>query len=183
MGTAGSSPGYLCMNAGNQLRVGWNSPIITLTPPFAEFNVVGRMLDGTPTEGGRWELPAAASTDTNHLFLNFNSLGGVPFPNTFISFRARSPTFDNILSSDMNNRVGCRYQPKLHRTLMQKSVGLGMEKRAPVICVNACGSMPDMGTPPIWALLAGPAARVRHVPAALLCGPREPPPFTESCRS
>ena len=105
MGTAGSSPGYLCMNAGNQLRVGWNAPLATLTPPLADFSIVGRLLDGTRTEPGRWELPAAAGTDTNHLLLDFNSRGGQAFPNAFLSFRARGSGFDSILSADMNNKV------------------------------------------------------------------------------
>ncbi|KAG2426055.1 hypothetical protein HXX76_013245 [Chlamydomonas incerta] len=140
MGTAGSSPGYLCMNAGNQLRVGWNSPIVTLPPPLNDFNIFGLYLDGTSTGvGGRWELPEAANTDINHVFLNFNSLGGVPFPNTFISFRSRSPTFDNILSSDLNNKVlvhffnGSASERDYNRTLLVGVLGSGQSFTSPYV--------------------------------------------------
>eukprot|EP00198_Chlamydomonas_reinhardtii_P011174 XP_001700511.1 predicted protein [Chlamydomonas reinhardtii] len=139
MGTAGSSPGYLCMNAGNQLRVGWNAPLATLTPPLADFSIVGRLLDGTRTEPGRWELPAAAGTDTNHLLLDFNSRGGQAFPNAFLSFRARGSGFDSILSADMNNKVlvhffnGSASERDYNRTLLVGVLGAGQAFTSPFL--------------------------------------------------
>ncbi|KXZ53666.1 hypothetical protein GPECTOR_6g583 [Gonium pectorale] len=97
MGNSGSSDGYLCMNPGNQLRVGWNSPIATLLP--SSTNIVGN--SGVLKT---WVIPPESATDVNHLYLLY-SVNDVAYPNLFISFRTRTATFDNILTSGNNNRV------------------------------------------------------------------------------
>ncbi|GFR45312.1 hypothetical protein Agub_g6672, partial [Astrephomene gubernaculifera] len=100
MGTA-SGNGYLCMNPGNQMRVGWNYPIAALQPYTT--NNAGNGGGGLGT-GSIWVIPPESATDTNHVFLNY-SINGVPFPNYLISFRTRTSTFDNILPSTLNNKV------------------------------------------------------------------------------
>ncbi len=56
----------------------------------------------------RWVLPAAWQSQQNYVVLNY-STWDVPFPNIFVSFRARSPTYDNILRSELDSKVSCSH--------------------------------------------------------------------------
>ena len=95
MGTA-SSEGYLCMNVGNQHRVGWNQPIATLYPNTTS--------NSGNAGAGRWIIPAASLTDTNNVYLVYN-VNGVKFGNYFVSFRTRGTKYDNIMPSGNMNKA------------------------------------------------------------------------------
>ncbi|KAG2495772.1 hypothetical protein HYH03_006017 [Edaphochlamys debaryana] len=124
LGSTGGADGYLCMNPGNQLRLGWNTPIGYLRP---------LTVNDAPTNTGQrgiWRLPNMAFTDVNHVYINM-SLPGFPYANHFASFRARTPTYDAILSSDYNNRVhihqfnGTTNDRDYNRTLLMALLGPG----------------------------------------------------------
>ncbi|KAG2432138.1 hypothetical protein HXX76_009064 [Chlamydomonas incerta] len=94
--------GYLCMNPANAYRVGWAAP--------------AERLQVQDTPGGTYltyTLPATGATDTNYLLLNLSSSEpGVPpysypdpYPNYYVALRSRTPTFDNILPSSLNNQI------------------------------------------------------------------------------
>ncbi|KAG2495773.1 hypothetical protein HYH03_006018 [Edaphochlamys debaryana] len=124
LGSTGGADGYLCMNPGNQLRLGWNTPIGYLRP---------LTVNDAPTNTGQrgiWRLPNMASTDVNHVYINM-TVPGFPYANHFASFRARTPTYDAILSSDYNNRVhihqfnGTTNDRDYNRTLLMALLGPG----------------------------------------------------------
>ncbi|KAG2495771.1 hypothetical protein HYH03_006016 [Edaphochlamys debaryana] len=124
MGSTGGADGYLCVNPGNQLRLGWNSPIGYLTPAT---------VNEAPTNTGQrgiWRLPNMAFTDVNHVYINM-TVPGFPYANHYVSFRARTPTYDAILSNDYNNRVhihqfnGTTYDRDYNRTLLMALLGPG----------------------------------------------------------
>ncbi|KAG2489694.1 hypothetical protein HYH03_011803 [Edaphochlamys debaryana] len=97
MGSAGNADGYLCMNPGNQLRVGWNSPIASLRPETV--NTASNV-----NQRGVYRIPNLGTTDVNHVFINM-TVPDKPYANHLVSYRLRTPTFDAILSSEYNNRV------------------------------------------------------------------------------
>jgi hypothetical protein len=90
--------GYLCTNVANQMRIGWNYPIAQLWP-----NNTNTIKTNTGVTQ-RWNLAPTSVTDKNYIVLNY-STWKVPFPNLFISFRAASIKYDNILARDQNNKV------------------------------------------------------------------------------
>ncbi|GIL99793.1 hypothetical protein Vretimale_4769, partial [Volvox reticuliferus] len=96
MGTA-TSEGYLCMNVGNQYRVGWNTMLASLTPSTTNY-------PGNTGFPGRWVLPATNRTDNNALYLNY-SVPGARLPNMFVSFRTRGPRYDNVMPANLMNKV------------------------------------------------------------------------------
>ncbi|GLI70447.1 hypothetical protein VaNZ11_015360 [Volvox africanus] len=96
MGTA-SSEGYLCMNVGNQFRVGWNTML-------ANLNTVTTNNPGNTGLVGRWVIPATNLTENNALFLNY-STPTVRFPNMFVSFRTRGPLYDNVMPTNLMDQV------------------------------------------------------------------------------
>lgn len=79
-------------------RIGWNRPLGNLLQNTT--NAVGTNT-GVPQV---WEIPAAARNDQNYVVLNYSTWSD-PFPNLWVSFRARSNTYDNILGSDLDNKV------------------------------------------------------------------------------
>ncbi|KAG2495774.1 hypothetical protein HYH03_006019 [Edaphochlamys debaryana] len=124
LGSTGGADGYLCVNPGNQLRIGWNSPIGYLRAVT---------VNDAPTNTGQrgiWRLPNMAFTDVNHVYINMSALG-LPYANHFASFRARTPTYDAILSNDYNNRVhihqfnGTTNDRDYNRTLLMALLGPG----------------------------------------------------------
>ncbi|GIL41982.1 hypothetical protein Vafri_48 [Volvox africanus] len=96
MGTA-ASEGYLCMNVGNQYRVGWNKLL-------ANLSTVTTNNPGNTGVDGRWVIPATNLTDTNALFLNYSS-STVRFPNMFISFRTRGLLYDDVMPTNLMDQV------------------------------------------------------------------------------
>jgi hypothetical protein len=84
--------GYLCTNAPNMFRVGWSGPAFHLRP---------QDINNAPS----YTIPATSASDANYIALNM-SVPGVPMPSYFLSLRSRTPTYDSILGSAFNDKVG-----------------------------------------------------------------------------
>lgn len=83
--------GYICTNAPNMYRIGWSRAIASLNATATNLAPV-------------WTIPMTSVSDVNYIVLNY-SVPGIPFNTYFVSARARTATYDNILSSDLNNKV------------------------------------------------------------------------------